>query len=102
MILIKKYMPEMTQQMDPLVSGFVDTVSKFFTAELAAWNGDFDVDGGVDREGGQVGDVLQAGLAALRTVLQLVLHLDNLQVPSGRHELRQPNTWNSFFIITIL
>ena len=45
-------MPEMTQQMDPLVSGFVDTVPEFFAAELAAWNGEFDVDGGVDGEGG--------------------------------------------------
>ena len=87
-------MPEMTQQMDPLVSGFVDTVPEFFAAELAAWNGEFDVDGGVDGKGGQVGDVFEISLTfEIGVVLALVLQFHNLQVTSGGHEFRQTDTW---------
>ena len=80
--------------MDPLVSGFDDTVPEFFAAELAAWNGELDVDGGVDGEGGQVGDVFEISLTfEIGVVLALVLLFHNLQVTSGGHELGQTDTW---------
>ena len=80
--------------MDPLVPGFVDTVPEFFAAELAAWNGELDVNGGVDREGRQVSDVFEISLTfEIGVVLALVLQFHNLQVTSGGHEFGQTDTW---------
>lgn len=84
--LLQHHVPEVAQQVDALVPHLVDARGELLAAQLTRGVVALDVYRVLDGQGGQVGDVLELGLALL-PLLAAVLHLDNVQVARRREEL---------------
>jgi len=81
--------------MHAFVPGLVDAVLELFAAQLAGGDGQLDVDGAVDGQGRQVRDVLEIlRVITIPTLRVAVFQLDDFQVASGGHELRQANAFS--------
>ena len=78
------------EKVDALVSGLVHRRRELLPAQLAVGRRALDVDLVGDRKHGEVREVPELGLelfAPLLRLLLLLLHLNDVQIPRGRHEL---------------
>ena len=81
---------EVGEEVDALVPGLVHRRRELLPAQFAALLRALDVDLVVDWQHGEVREVPELGpelLPALLCLLLLLLHLDDVQIPRGRHEL---------------
>ena len=80
------------EEVDALVPGLVHRRRELLPAQLAVGRRALDVDLVGDRQHGEVREVPELGpelFAPLLRLLLLLLHLDDVQIPRGRHELGQ-------------